>query len=152
MSPVTFTCHLAYDSPSSNQKSPAGYGLAHVQAGIHFRYLTCHALALQTGKMSNVWFGNVSCQSEAGFVFAGHEKSIIEGITIKDADLELRKSTKLQPNPLDYRPSAQGLLNASSVSMSIPAIFVEYASHVELSSVEVLQSPVSQHQDMSLPL
>ena len=82
--------------------------------------------------MSNIWFGNISSQAESGFVISGHKGSIIENVVIKESDLELRKSSKVEAGFMDFRPSYDGLTNASS----IPAIFMEYASHVELLDFE----------------
>ena len=88
---------------------------------------------LQAGKLSNVWFGNITSQSEAGIVISGHRGSIIENVFIKDTELELKKHTKLEGGFLDFRPSSDDVVNASP----IPALFVEYVSHLELDKLEV---------------
>lgn len=98
---------------------------------------THHAL-LQTGKLSNVWLGNISSRSEAGVVVSGYKGSIIENVVIKDTDLELTKTTKIEAGFLDFRPSQDDVVNASS----IPALFVEYTSHIELSNFEASSLPL----------
>ena len=80
-----------------------------------------------------MWFGNLTSQAETGFVVSGHNKSIIENVVIKETELELKKLSKIPGFFLDFRPSRDGLMNASS----IPAIFLEYASHVELQGFQV---------------
>ena len=95
-----------------------------------------------------MWFGNISSQSEAGFVISGYKSSIIENVVIKDTDLELRKTTKQEAGFLDFRPSIDGIVNASS----IPAIFIEYASHVELQNFEASFSRPKPHPTEALSI
>lgn len=66
-------------------------------------------------------------------MFSGTPNAPIDSITVKDSSLELRKSTSLGGSFRDFRPSQEGLVNATSV----PAIFLDNVNHVILAGLEV---------------
>ena len=74
----------------------------------------------------------MTCTSEAGMVIAGSMDSTIEGLVLEDVAIELVQQTDFAGGFLDYRPGMRGIVDDVQTS----AIFVEFANHVNLSSVE----------------
>lgn len=75
----------------------------------------------------------MTCTSEAGMVVAGSVDSTIEGLVLDNVSIELVQQTDFAGGFLDYRPGMRGIVDDVQTS----AIFIEFANHVNLSSVEV---------------
>ena len=75
----------------------------------------------------------MTCTSEAGMVVAGSVDSTIEGLVLDNVGIELVQQTDFAGGFLDYRPGMRGIVDNVQTS----AIFIEFANHVNLSSVEV---------------
>ena len=63
---------------------------------------------------------------------AGSVDSTIEGLVLEDVGIELVQQTDFAGGFLDYRPGMRGTVDDVQTS----AIFLEFANHVNLSSVE----------------
>lgn len=74
----------------------------------------------------------MTCTSEAGVVVAGSMDSTIEGLVLEDVGIELVQQTDFAGGFLDYRPGMRGIVDDVQTS----AIFLEFANHVNLSTVE----------------
>ena len=79
----------------------------------------------------------MTCTSEAGMVVAGSVDSTIEGLVLDNVSIELVQQTDFAGGFLDYRPGVRGIVDDVQTS----AIFIEFANHVNLSSVEVSLLP-----------
>lgn len=66
-------------------------------------------------------------------VVAGSADSTIEGLVLDNVGIELVQQTDFAGGFLDYRPGMRGIVDDVQTS----AIFIEFANHVNLSSVEV---------------
>lgn len=87
----------------------------------------------QVGTIRNVAFVNVSCQAEAGAIIAGSEQSTIDGLSLNNVRMELRRLTALPGGTRDLRPGLRGIVR----DVPSAAVFVEWANHVHLADVEV---------------
>ena len=65
-------------------------------------------------------------------VVAGSMDSTIEGLVLEDVGIELVQQTDFAGGFLDYRPGIRGIVDDVQTS----AIFLEFANHVNLSTVE----------------
>ena len=93
----------------------------------------------------------MTCTSEAGMVVAGSADSTIEGLVLDNVGIELVQQTDFAGGFLDYRPGMRGIVDDVQTS----AIFIEFANHVNLSSVEVgllpgITAPVILHGGMHI--
>ena len=70
-------------------------------------------------------------------VVAGSVDSTIEGLVLEDVGIELVQQTDFAGGFLDYRPGMRGVVDDVQTS----AIFLEFANHVNLSTVEASSFP-----------
>ena len=72
-------------------------------------------------------------------VAAGSVDSTIEGLVLENVGIELVQQTDFAGGFLDYRPGMRGIVDDVQTS----AIFLEFANHVMLNSVEVCSPSLS---------
>ena len=83
--------------------------------------------------MSAIWFGNIKAETEGGIVFSGDPRSVIDGITLKDSSISLKKLTDSRGGFRDFRPADMPVED----DFNIPIIYLEYANHVTLNNTQV---------------
>jgi polygalacturonase len=86
----------------------------------------------KVGKVSNIFFDNIKCDSENG-VFIGGEEGKVSGVKIENSSFKIEKKTNYQGGIYDLRPSETvGLLKDD-----ISGIYIDTAKDVTISNCSV---------------
>jgi len=84
------------------------------------------------GKIRNVLIHNIVAEAEGCIYIAGCPESVIEGVTLDQIRLLIRKRSKLAVGLFDTNPSLRGVF-----FHDIPGIFCEYIRDLRISDVQV---------------
>lgn len=101
---------------------------------IHVTGVSMSADRHWTGKLKNVYFRNIVCEGEQGFIVRGNT-SILENISFENVSLKIKRWSNVTAHPLyDYRPSEEPQL----VNATIDGIFAVDINGLKLQNMTIV--------------
>lgn len=91
---------------------------------------------LQVGSITGVTFQGIKAVSESGILVVASPDNVIEGLTIRDMDLQLVSMAKELGGFHDLRPGIYGIVH----NVTDDAVYLEHANNVTLSDLRVWHS------------
>ena len=89
------------------------------------------------GRIRNVLFQNINCDSENGILLYGDESNNIEDITFKRVTIRISKKTDWPKQYHDLRPT----IGDGLVEDALCGVYARHASHVQMKDVSVTAEP-----------